>query len=142
MKQTLILREIAKFAAGLVTGDLLVGIWMLASGLLPRIFFGIEFVPQFTELWIVFDIFLLFVLVHYAWHPKVMEPDVSSRALFFIVGVITGVVAILHCLRLIFGWSVMIGSWTAPTWLSWIGIIVAAFISYASFHLASKKGRI
>jgi hypothetical protein len=141
MKQSFFLREIAKFGAGLVTGDLLVGIWMLTSGLLPRIFFGVDFVPQFTELWLVFDVFLLFALIHYAWHPKVMEPDVSSRMLFFAIGTITGIVALFHCFRLIFGWTIQIGAWTAPIWLSWIGVIVAAFISYASFHFASRKGR-
>lgn len=93
----------------------------------------------FAWLWMGFDLFALLVLVHYSWHPKALEPHASSRALFSVVGVIMGAVAIVHFLRLIFGWSVVIGGWDAPLWISWIGIIVAGYISYASFHLASRK---
>jgi len=139
MTHTKTLREAAKFLAGLVAGDLLFGIWMLGSGLLPQTFLGAEVTAQSAWLWIGFDIFVLLVLVHYAWHPKSMEPDMSSRTLFFVVGVIMGVVAFVHFLRLVFGWPVEIGAWNAPMWLSGVGVVVAAFISYMSFHFSARR---
>jgi len=103
---------------------------------------GIYITVPFAWLWAGFDLFVLLVLVHYSWNPKVLEPHASSRVLFVVVGVIMGVVAVVHFLRLVFGWSVIIGGWDAPFWISWIGIIAAGYISYASFRLASRKGQL
>lgn len=135
------LREAAKFAAGLVTGDFLVGWWVLASHLLPATFFGLQFDAPLVSLWMGFDVLLFLVLVFYAWHPKSMEPEFPQRMLFLAVGTIIGLVALIHILRLAFGWTVVIGDWTAPMWLSWVGVVVAVFISYTSFHFAFSKRR-
>jgi hypothetical protein len=43
---------------------------------------------------------------------------------------IFAVVALLHLLRLVMGWSVVIDSWTAPMWLSWLGLVVAGGLSF------------
>ena len=140
MKHTQAVREIGKFLSGLVAADLIFGLWLLASGGLPQWMLGIYITAPFAWLWVGFDLFVVLVLVHYSWHPKALEPHPSSRVLFSVVGMIMAAVALIHFLRLIFGWSVVIGGWDAPLWISWIGIIVAAYISYASFHLASRKG--
>jgi hypothetical protein len=139
MNHTQILREIGKFASGLVAADLLNGFWVLVVGGLPQSILGIWITEQTALLWVGFDIFALLVLVHYAWRPKVLEPHASSRVLFIVIGLIMAAFAIIHFLRLAFGWSVMIGEWDAPMWISWVGIIIAAYISYTSFHLAGKK---
>jgi hypothetical protein len=88
---------------------------------------------------IAFDLFLFVMLVHYAWHPKALEPKSSSQSLFFLVGVVTGLVALVHLLRLAFGWTVAVGSWSMPLWLSGAALIITAYISYASFHFAVSK---
>lgn len=139
MTHTQILREIGKFVSGLVAADLLIGLWVLVMGGLPQYVLGVWITQQSALLWTGFDIFLLLVLVHYAWHPKEFEPHTSSRTLFVIIGIITGVVAIVHFLRLVFGWSFIVGGWEAPMWFSWVGLIVAVYISYTSFHLSAKK---
>lgn len=141
MKHTQLVRESAKLAAGLVAGDLLAGLWFLGSGALPQSFFGVWVTPATAWLWVGFDLVALLALVHYAWNPEALEPHASSRVLFFVVGVITGAAALVHFLRLVFGWTVVIGGWSAPMWASWAGVIIAAYISYASFHLAARRGR-
>ena len=138
MKHTQGVREVGKFLAGLVAADLIFGLWLLASGGLPQWVLGMYITVPFAWLWVGFDVFVLLVLIHALWHPKALEPHASSRALFFVVGVIMGVVALVHFLRLVFGWSVIIGGWDAPLWVSWIGVIAAGYISYTSFHLASR----
>ncbi len=139
MKHTQAVREVGKFVSGLVTADLITGLWFLASGTLPQWLFGVYVTAPFAWLWVGCDVFILLVLVHYSWHPKALEPHTSSRMLFSVVGVIMAAVALIHFLRLVFGWSVVIGAWDAPLWISWIGVLVAGYISYASFHLASRK---
>ena len=43
------------------------------------------------------------------------------------------VVAIMHLLRIIFGWQVEIGGLSIPFWVSWLGILVAGALSYFGF---------
>lgn len=132
-----LLREIAKFASGLITADFLVGMWFLYSHSVPLNFWGIAFTPSVIEAWMVFDIALLIILVHYAWHAEILAPSVREKTLLNIVGSIMGVVGVAHLLRLIFGVSINIGGWMAPFWLSWLGTTVALYVSYASFKFAA-----
>ena len=50
-------------------------------------------------------------------------------------GVVFSLVALLHTLRLLKGWPVMIGPWRAPLWISWLGLALAAFLAYTAFTL-------
>jgi hypothetical protein len=56
-----------------------------------------------------------------------------------IAGVIFALVALLHLLRLVMGWSVVIDSWTVPMWVSWIGLVVAGGLSYYGARLAMRS---
>lgn len=141
MTYTQFLREVGKFLTGLVTADLLMGLWLLAAGTLPQTVFGVWITTQLAWFWVGFDALIILILVHYSWNPKLFEPHASSRLLFFVVGIIMGAVAILHFLRLVFGWPIMIDTWMAPMWISWVGVIVAACLSYMSFHFAAKQGK-
>ena len=55
------------------------------------------------------------------------------------VSVIFAAVAIVHALRLIDGWQLEIGGWIAPMWLSWVGLIVGAYLAYQGLKLKDKK---
>jgi hypothetical protein len=43
------------------------------------------------------------------------------------------VVAIMHLLRIIFGWQVDIGGLSIPFWVSWLGVLVAGALGYLGF---------
>jgi len=43
------------------------------------------------------------------------------------------VVAIVHLLRIIFGWQVEIGGLGIPFWVSWLGVLVAGALAYFGF---------
>jgi hypothetical protein len=43
------------------------------------------------------------------------------------------VVAIVHLLRIIFGWQVEIGGLSIPFWVSWLGVLVAGVLAYFGF---------
>lgn len=51
-------------------------------------------------------------------------------------GTIFGLIAILHVLRLLFGWSAVIGGYTVPMWPSFVGLLVAGFLAYEGFRLS------
>jgi hypothetical protein len=43
------------------------------------------------------------------------------------------VVAVAHLLRIVFGWSVEIGDWSVPFWMSWLGVLVPGALAYFGF---------
>jgi len=48
------------------------------------------------------------------------------------------IIAVLHALRLLYGWEAIIGGWMVPSWLSWIALVVALFLGYQGMKLAKK----
>jgi len=50
-------------------------------------------------------------------------------------GIIFGLVALMHLLRLINQWPLILGPWSAPMSISWIGLIVTGCLSIWSFRL-------
>jgi hypothetical protein len=66
--------------------------------------------------------------------------DMNSRAYLAISGAVFGIVAAPHLLRVVNGWPVEVGPWTAPTAVSWLGMIIPAALCTWAFRLASRKG--
>ena len=62
----------------------------------------------------------------------------SQRTFTIIASVIFGAVALLHMLRIFFGWPAVIGGWTVPMWLSWIALVVAVGLSYFGISLVRR----
>ena len=48
-----------------------------------------------------------------------------KKVYFIITAFIFGAVAALHLLRIIYGWTVVLGPWIVPLWFSWLGVILA-----------------
>jgi hypothetical protein len=135
------LREIAKFVSGIVAADLIAIASFQFFGLLPITVLGIAVTS--ATLWpkALFDIALLILLVHYGWGTRIPLRTPRERSLLFIVGVLLFLISLAHLTRIALGWDIAIGGWSVPLWLSWIGVIVALYLSYASLHfaLAPKK---
>jgi hypothetical protein len=129
------LHDLAKFGAGLILGDFLCGWWVSAYHLLPLSFLGVTISPDMVPAWMAFDAVLFIILVHYGWHIG-KTPALRSRTYLLTVGTILGAVSLAHLIRLFTSANVVIVGWTVPMWLSWIGVAVAAYLSYMSFRLA------
>jgi hypothetical protein len=56
-----------------------------------------------------------------------------------VAGVIFAAVALLHALRILMGWPVVIGGWTVPMWMSGIGFVVAGGLSYFALSLVRRR---
>ncbi len=50
-------------------------------------------------------------------------------------GVVFSIIAVLHALRLLFGWEATIGGWNVPLWVSWVAIAVSGYLGYTAFKL-------
>ena len=62
----------------------------------------------------------------------------TAKTYVGVAACIFALVALLHLLRIVFGWSIVIGSWNVPMWLSWIGLIIAGGLSYFGARLALR----
>lgn len=63
---------------------------------------------------------------------KTMNKETFST----VTGVIFTVVAVLHLLRAVMGWQAAIGGFAVPLWLSWVAVVVAAYLAHSAFSLA------
>ena len=60
----------------------------------------------------------------------------NDKSLHFVAATIFTIVAFVHSLRLAFGWPLIIGSWTAPMWLSWFGVFLAGSLAVLMWRFA------
>ncbi|OGH02813.1 MAG: hypothetical protein A2798_00040 [Candidatus Levybacteria bacterium RIFCSPHIGHO2_01_FULL_37_17] len=56
--------------------------------------------------------------------------NLTSQNYFRVAGIIFGLVAAFHLLRVLFNWSVSIGPYEIPMWASYFGFVIAAVLSY------------
>ena len=63
----------------------------------------------------------------------------TEKTFATIAAVIFALVALLHLVRLVMGWSIVIDSWTVPMWVSWVGLVVAGGLSYYGARLAMRS---
>ena len=65
----------------------------------------------------------------------------DQKTFSVVAGAIFALVALLHLVRIYMGWPVVIGSWTVPMWVSWIGLVVAGALSYLGLRFAARISR-
>jgi hypothetical protein len=135
------LREIAKVGVGLVIADIVCGLWFAGAGLFPITILGVAWSANAIGPAIVFDLALIILLAHFAWNMRLPISSPSERTLLQLAGVIFLVVALGHLARLMFNANLILGGFEIPMWLSWAGVIVTAYLSYASFHFAGMRRR-
>jgi hypothetical protein len=132
------LHETAKFCAGLVTADFFTQWWLTSQSFETTQFMGITVTKDMLAPAMLIDVFLLVILVHYAWHVGKL-PRVKERMYFVFAGAIFTVVCLAHLARVLTGAEFVIFGWYVPVFLSWIGIVVSFYLAYASFHLAGRR---
>jgi threonine/homoserine/homoserine lactone efflux protein len=61
-----------------------------------------------------------------------------QRTFSLVAGVVFGLVALAHVLRIVLGWSIVIQDLSVPMWPSWIAVVVFGYLAYEGFRLARK----
>ncbi len=135
------LRESAKVAIGLFIADIVCGIWLGSTGFFPLTMLGVTWPASSILPFVFFDVVVIVLLAHFAWNTHVPVRSPSEKGLLVVAGCVFLAVALLHLVRLAFGVSLILGGFEIPLWLSWIGVAVTAYLSYASFHFAFRKTR-
>jgi hypothetical protein len=54
-----------------------------------------------------------------------------SIAAFVFLGV-----GIIHGLRLMYDWGVMVGQVVVPMWVSWVAVLLCAYLTFQGFKMA------
>jgi hypothetical protein len=62
----------------------------------------------------------------------------TEKTFSTLAAAIFGVVAVLHLVRILIGWSIVVDGWTVPMWVSWVGLIIAGALSYYGAKLAMR----
>ena len=57
---------------------------------------------------------------------------ITTSLIFFLV-------AVLHLLRLVWQWDLVIGGWNFPMWASIVAVLVASFLSFAGCRLFQSQ---
>jgi len=52
----------------------------------------------------------------------------------FVSGVVFGLVAVIHAVRALYQWPVIIGSLDIPAWISWVAVIVSGSLCAWAFR--------
>jgi hypothetical protein len=63
---------------------------------------------------------------------------VDQRAYNAVTAALFLIVAALHLLRIVFGWTAEIGGLAIPMWASWFGLVVAGGLAYSGFRLTAR----
>ena len=62
----------------------------------------------------------------------------AQRTYSLVTAIIFSLVTLLHALRLLRGWHVVIGDISVPVWISWIGLAIAGYLAYEGFKLSRR----
>ena len=65
----------------------------------------------------------------------------NQRSFSLLAGIIFTIIALLHVLRIIYGWDPVVEGWTVPKWISWVALIVSGYLGYEGLRLTIKSRR-
>ncbi len=63
----------------------------------------------------------------------------GPKAFSVTVGTIFLIIALLHAVRIFYGWEAVIGGLVVPKWVSWIALVISAYLSYAGLSLGGRR---
>lgn len=61
-----------------------------------------------------------------------------KRAPLIVAGIIFTIVALVHLLRILYHWKIIIGAYHAPVLVSIVGLIVTAILAIWMFYSAAR----
>ena len=64
-----------------------------------------------------------------------MSKDTFSR----LAGAIFLIVAVVHALRLVFKWQVIVAGWQAPMWVSAVAFVIGVYLAYESLQIRKRN---
>jgi hypothetical protein len=63
----------------------------------------------------------------------------NRKTYYEVTSLIFLIVAVLHAMRVLYGWDANVGGVEVPLWASWAAIVIAGYLSYRGFTWKSLK---
>lgn len=63
----------------------------------------------------------------------------NQRSFCLTAGIIFGSIALLHLLRIVYGWEAVIAGQAVPQWVSWVALVIAGYLGYVGLRLAIRR---
>ncbi len=62
----------------------------------------------------------------------------NQKQYLLITAVLFAIGVLGHLVRVALDWSILIGGWSAPMWVSWLAAVVAGALAYYGFKFARQ----
>ena len=62
----------------------------------------------------------------------------DEKTFSLVAGLIFAAVALFHLVRIFAEWTVIIGDWSIPMWVSWIALVVAGGLALLGLRLSER----
>lgn len=62
----------------------------------------------------------------------------NTKMYYKVVAGIFSIIAVLHLVRLFYGWDAIIGGAVIPLWMSAVGAAIAGYLAFRGWQFASK----
>ncbi|MEX1997810.1 MAG: hypothetical protein WEA04_04020 [Candidatus Andersenbacteria bacterium] len=62
----------------------------------------------------------------------------NTKSFIQVAGPVFSLVALVHLLRVVFGWEAVIGGWEVPVWASVVAVILAGYLGFSAYQLMKK----
>ncbi len=63
----------------------------------------------------------------------------NRKTYYEVTSLIFLIVAVLHAMRLLYGWDAVIGDVMVPLWASWAAVLIAGYLAYRGFTWKQLK---
>lgn len=63
----------------------------------------------------------------------------NRKTYYEVTSLIFLIVAVLHAMRLLYGWDAVIGGVMVPLWASWAAVLIAGYLAYRGFTWKQLK---
>ncbi len=63
----------------------------------------------------------------------------NRKTYYKVTSLIFLLIAVLHAMRLLYGWEATIGDINVPLWASWVAVLLAGYLSYRGFTWKQLK---
>jgi hypothetical protein len=62
----------------------------------------------------------------------------NQKRFSLVASVIFLLIALVHALRLAFGWHAVVNGWSVPLWVSWLALVIALYLASEGIRLTRK----
>ena len=63
----------------------------------------------------------------------------DQKTFSLVAGLIFAVVALFHLVRIFEEWTLIVGDWSVPKWVSWVALVVAGALALIGLRISQQE---